>query len=152
MGETEATGPSSLMDVFLKQTSLYILSLFTGDDHNGSSCVYSTNTNDPEVSHCGATSPSVRLRLLFILSPRDNLHQSVLIVDIYGPRGNSGVTVVIDLPLRCCLSRKDDGDADFSGGIGFMSSASIITTEQKNPSEMNPDVNFCEAGGEGARV
>lgn len=33
-----------------------------------------------------------------------------------------------------------------------MSSASIITTEQKNTSEMNTDVNFCETGGEGARV
>lgn len=75
------------------------------------------------------------LRFLFILSPRDNLHQSVLIVDIYGPRGNSGVAVMIDFPLRCCLSRKDDGDDDFSGGIGFMSPASIITTEQKTTSE-----------------
>lgn len=40
----------------------------------------------------------------------------------------------------------------FPGGIGFMSSASIITTEQKDPSEMNTDVSFCESGGEGARV
>lgn len=55
-------------------------------------------------------------------------------------------------PLGCCLSRKDDGGADFSGGIGFMSSASIITAEQENPSEMNTDVQFCESGGEGGRV
>lgn len=77
--------------------------------------MFSTNTNDLEQS--ATVVPHLpRLRLLFIWSPRDNLHQSVLIVDIYGPRGNSGVAAMIDFPLGCCLSRKDDGDDDFSGG------------------------------------
>lgn len=80
----------------------------------------------------------------------------MLIVDIYGPRGNSGVTVVIDFPLRCCLSRKDDGDDDFSGGIGFMSPASIISTEQENTSEMKRDVKLAVKAGlfrtEGAEI
>lgn len=65
MGETEATRHSSLMHVFLKQIHLRVLELFAGDEQNGSSFVYSTNTNDLEVSHRDATSPSVRLRLPF---------------------------------------------------------------------------------------
>lgn len=47
MGETEAARHSSPMHVFLKQIHLRVLELFTGDGHNGSSFIYSTNSNDP---------------------------------------------------------------------------------------------------------